>query len=92
MTENPTHENTAHWRKSIQITLLLLFIWFTSSFGFGILWRDWADQTLPPVGNAPFGFWMAQQGSILVFVGLLAVYSLCMNKLDRAHATSNTKG
>ena len=26
------------------------------------------DQNAPSVGNAPFGFWMAQQGSIIIFV------------------------
>ena len=33
-------------------------------------------------GGAPLGFWMAQQGSILCFVGLLIAYSFLMNRLD----------
>ncbi|MEO1185468.1 MAG: sodium/substrate symporter small subunit, partial [Cyanobacteria bacterium J06636_27] len=35
--------------------------------------------------GVPFGFWMAQQGSILVFVALIFIYAVQMDKLDRKH-------
>jgi len=35
------------------------------------------------LGGVPLGFWFAQQGSIYVFVVLIAVYVLVMNRLDR---------
>ncbi len=72
-----------HWRNSIIITLSILSIWFLCSFGCGIIWRDWCDAKLPSVGHAPFGFWMAQQGSIIIFVILLVVYATLMRALDR---------
>ena len=50
------------------ILFVLLSIWFVASFGCGILFREWLDQNAPSIGNAPFGFWMAQQGSIITFV------------------------
>jgi putative solute:sodium symporter small subunit len=34
------------------------------------------------VGSAPFGFWMAQQGSIICFVLILIVYAVLMGRLD----------
>jgi len=40
------------------------------------------DQNMPHVGNAPFGFWMAQQGSIICFVSLLITYAVLMYRLD----------
>jgi putative solute:sodium symporter small subunit len=43
------------------------------------------DANLPSIGNAKFGFWMAQQGSIICFVLLLVLYAFLMNKLDHKH-------
>jgi putative solute:sodium symporter small subunit len=40
---------------------------------------------MPKIGTAPFGFWMAQQGSIITFVLILVVYAWAMNKLDEKH-------
>ena len=43
------------------------------------------DSVVPNVGGAPFGFWMAQQGSIIGFLILLFLYMVLMNRLDRKH-------
>ena len=75
----------AHRRACLKITLSLLAVWFLVSFGCAILFRDWLDANLPSVGNAPFGFWMAQQGSIVCFVLILIVYAVLMNRLDKKH-------
>jgi putative solute:sodium symporter small subunit len=79
--ENPP----SHRRSCLRLTLLLLAFWFVASFGSGILFRDWLDANFPSVGHAPFGFWMAQQGSIFCFVLLLIVYAVLMNRLDKKH-------
>lgn len=78
----------AHRRACLKLTLGLLAVWFIISFGAAILMRDWLDANLPAIGNAPFGFWMAQQGSIIGFVVLLIVYAISMNRLDRKHGYS----
>ena len=78
----------AHWRACLKITLSLLAVWCIVSFGAAILLRDWCDEKLPNIGNAPFGFWMAQQGSIITFVLILVVYAWLMNRLDRKHGYS----
>ncbi len=75
----------AHRRACLKITLSLLAVWFVVSFGCAILLRDWMDANLPSIGNAPFGFWMAQQGSIICFVLILIVYAVLMNRLDKKH-------
>lgn len=74
-----------HRKSCLKIVLSLLCVWFFVSYGCGILFRDWLDVNAPQVGNAPFGFWMAQQGSILSFVVLLIVYAILMNRLDHKH-------
>jgi putative solute:sodium symporter small subunit len=81
----------AHRRACLKLVLSLLAVWFSVSFGCGILFREWLDLHAPQVGNAPFGFWMAQQGSILCFVLLLVVYAFLMNRLDAKHGYSEGK-
>ena len=73
----------AYWRASIKIVLGLLTVWFIVSYGCGILFKEQLDSF--SIGGAPFGFWMAQQGAIIVFVILLIVYAVLMNKLDKKH-------
>ena len=86
MTQPNTSKSNAqidHWRGSLKILFFILAIWFLASFGCGIIFKDTLDAY--KVGGAPLGFWMAQQGSILCFVGLLLSYSFWMNRLDEQH-------
>ena len=71
----------AYWRANLRILAILMSIWFTVSFGCGILFVDQLNQI--KLGGFRFGFWMAQQGSIYVFLVLIFVYVRFMNKLDR---------
>lgn len=81
----------AHRKGCLKIVIALLVVWFAVSFGCGILFREWLDANVPQVGNAPFGFWMAQQGSIFCFVLLLVIYAVLMNRLDAKHGYSEGK-
>ena len=71
----------AYWRANLRILAILMSIWFVVSFGCGILFVEPLNQI--KLGGFKFGFWMAQQGSIYVFVALIFVYVRFMNKLDR---------
>ena len=71
----------AYWRANLRILAILMSIWFVVSFGCGILFVEPLNQI--KLGGFKFGFWMAQQGSIYVFVALIFVYVRQMNKLDR---------
>lgn len=82
-----TGPSNPYWRKNLQYVGSLLAIWFIVSYGFGILLADWLDQY--QVAGFKLGFWFAQQGSIYVFVILIAVYVKLMNRLDRLHDLSD---
>lgn len=83
-TPKPTSERARqYWRKNIRCVLILLSIWFTVSFGCGILLVDALDQVRIPGTGFKLGFWFAQQGSIYVFLVLIGVYVWYMNRLDR---------
>lgn len=72
-----------YWRQNIKYLVILLTIWFTVSFGFGILLIDELNQF--KIGGFKLGFWFAQQGSIYVFVILILTYIFLMNKLDKKY-------
>ena len=75
----------AYNRSSLIILFSLLAIWFLASFVCSILCREWLDVNFPKIGNAPFGFWMSQQGSIITFILVLVAYKILMNRLDAKH-------
>jgi len=72
-----------YWKKNLKYLVILLSIWFTVSFGFGILLIDELNQI--KIGGFKLGFWFAQQGSIYVFVILIFIYIGLMNKLDKKY-------
>ncbi|MEM6752848.1 MAG: DUF4212 domain-containing protein [Cyanobacteria bacterium P01_C01_bin.38] len=73
----------AYWRKNVALIRNLLIVWALVSLVFSILLVE-PLNTIQFFG-VPFGFWMAQQGSILVFVALIFIYAIQMDKLDREH-------
>lgn len=81
MSENSS--NNAYWSANMRIIVVSLIIWALVSFGFGILLRPLLSTI--SVGGTDLGFWFAQQGSILVFLGIIFFYAFKMNKLDREH-------
>jgi putative solute:sodium symporter small subunit len=72
-----------YWKENLKYLMILLSVWFTVSFGFGILLIDELNQF--KIGGFKLGFWFAQQGSIYVFVLLIFIYIYLMNKLDKKY-------
>jgi len=64
--------------------MVMLVIWFVVPFLGGIVFVDFFNQF--HLGGYKLGFWIAQQGSIYLFVVLIFVYAFKMNKLDDLHA------
>lgn len=76
-------KRTAYWRASLRLIFSVLIVWFLVSFGAGILGREFLDQWHLPGTGFPLGFWFAQQGSIVVFVVLIAFYVRAASRLDK---------
>jgi putative solute:sodium symporter small subunit len=72
-----------YWRRNLRYLAVLLAVWFVVSYGAGILFAETLDRFRIPGTGFPLGFWFAQQGSIYVFVVLIFVYVVLMNRLDR---------
>jgi putative solute:sodium symporter small subunit len=73
----------SYWQANTALIRNLLIIWTLVSLVFSIL----LVQPLNAIRffGVPFGFWMAQQGTILIFVGLIFTYAFQMDNLDRKH-------
>ncbi|MFQ5527048.1 MAG: DUF4212 domain-containing protein [Thermoanaerobaculia bacterium] len=72
-----------YWRKNLRIMAALLAVWAFAGLGCGVLLADRLNQFR--LAGFPLGFWFAQQGSILVFVLLILIYGLALNRLDDEH-------
>ncbi len=71
---------TLYWKRNLKLMGVLLTIWAVVSYGCGILFVEQLNTIR--IGGFPLGFWFAQQGSIYVFVVLIFVYYVMMQKLD----------
>ncbi|AFZ60707.1 DUF4212 domain-containing protein [Anabaena cylindrica FACHB-243] len=78
-------QRRAYWRANTTLIRNLLIIWALVSLVFSILLVEPLNSIR--FFGVPFGFWMAQQGSILVFVVLIFTYAFQMDKLDRKYNT-----
>ena len=74
-------DQVAYWRRNLRYIVAILAVWLAVTAGASILLADELDAVR--VGGFPLGFWFAEQGAILVYVVLVAVYARLMNSLDR---------
>lgn len=74
-----------YWSANIRTMLVLLVIWAVAGLGAGVLIADWLNQFYLFGSGFPLGFWFAHQGSIIVFVFLILIYCIQMNRLDARH-------
>ena len=77
----PSRSAHRYWVANLRIVGALLAIWAAVSFGCGIVFVEPLNAIR--IGEAKLGFWFAQQGSIYVFVVLIAVYVLWLDRLDK---------
>jgi putative solute:sodium symporter small subunit len=81
MTKPTLHKQ--YWRANLLVLAGLLSIWFVASSVLSIFLVEPLNEF--KIGGFPLGFWIAQQGSILVFILLVLAYALIMRRLDRKY-------
>lgn len=69
------------WRRGLRLIAALLAAWFSASLGLGVLFAAPLNEVR--FFGFPLGFWFAQQGAILIFLVLLVVNAVAMDRIER---------
>ena len=73
-----------HWRRTTRLMLTHLGVWFF--FGYIIhMFVKPLNTIIIPILGFPLGFYMAAQGSLIVFVTMLFLFARQQNQIDREH-------
>ena len=77
----------AHWQKTTRLMLMHLGTWFF--FGYIIhMFVGPLNKIVIPILGFPLGFYMAAQGSLIVFVVMLFVFAWQQDRIDREHGVA----
>ena len=85
MTSASKSQEKMHWKKLRSLTFVLLSIWFVVSFSIIFFARELAGLS---IFGWPVSFYMAAQGSILIYLLLIAIYAIVAKKIDASASSS----
>ena len=68
-----TEKHREYWKRNLNLTLTLLAIWFVVTF------------VMANIAGFPFSFYMAAQGSLIIYIVIIAVYAKKMGRLDEEY-------
>ena len=74
-----TAKHQEYWHRNLRITAVLLAIWFLVTFVMGYFARPLAEINF---FGWPLSFYMAAQGSLIIYVAILYYYAKKMRSLD----------
>ena len=77
-----TQTHVDYWHKNLMLTAILLVIWFVATFVLA-----WFAVPLAEIKffGWPFSFYMAAQGSLIIYVIIIGVYAWKMRQYDIEH-------
>jgi putative solute:sodium symporter small subunit len=76
-----------HWVRTTSLMLTHLGVWFF--FGYIIhMFVNVLNQYTVPILKFPLGFYMAAQGSLIVFVVMLFVFAWQQDRIDSQHGVA----
>lgn len=77
-----TQTHVDYWQKNLKLSAVLLVIWFLVTYVMA-----WYAIPLAEINffGWPLSFYMAAQGSLIVYVAIIGFYALRMRKNDIEH-------
>lgn len=72
----------SYWQRTRRLTLALLALWATVTFVLNWFAPELNDYTF---FGFPLGFYMAAQGQMLIFLGIIWFYNRRMDRLDEEY-------
>jgi putative solute:sodium symporter small subunit len=83
-----TEVQEQYWQKNLNVTAKLMGVWFVVTFVVTFFARDLNFNFF----GWPFSFWMASQGSLIIYVLIIWYYASYMNKIDQEHGVAEEEG
>lgn len=80
MADLSPEQRATYWRYNVRLTAALLVVWFVVTFLLGGLFASALNELV--VLGFPLGYYVAAQGSIVVFLVETVVYAKLMNAKD----------
>jgi putative solute:sodium symporter small subunit len=77
-----TQNHIDYWQKNLRITAILLVIWFIATFV--VAWYAVPLASINIFGW-PLSFYMAAQGSLIIYVIIIGYYAIKMKAYDNEH-------
>lgn len=81
---SPAHTSApsanGYWKKTLRLTLWLLALWFSATFCVVYFARELDRVNL---FGWPLSFYMAAQGSLLVYLAIVMLYTARMGRADK---------
>jgi putative solute:sodium symporter small subunit len=74
-----TEKHREYWRRNLNITIVLLAIWFVVTFVMAYFARPLAEINF---FGWPLSFYMGAQGSLIVYLVIIWYYARKMRQLD----------
>ena len=74
-----TEKHHEYWRRNLNITIVLLAIWFVVTFVMAYFARPLAEINF---FGWPLSFYMGAQGSLIVYLIIIGYYARKMRQLD----------
>ncbi|HRE19472.1 MAG TPA: DUF4212 domain-containing protein [Rhabdaerophilum sp.] len=72
--------NELHWKKTSSLMITMMVLWAIFSFGIHMFVNQ---LNAIKIAGFPLGFYMAAQGSLIVFVAMLFWFAKAQDKIDR---------
>ena len=68
-----------YWSRNLRVTAILMGVWFFVTYVIAFFARDLSFT----IFGWPFSFYMAAQGSLIVYLIIIGYYARYMSQLDR---------
>ena len=78
-----------HWRRARRLTVSALLVWFGATFCTVFFARELSTLTM---FGWPLSFYLAAQGVALVYLAVIGVYAVAMERIDRRFARQLERG
>lgn len=75
-----TAQHEQYWKSNLRLISVLVALWFVATFVMSFFARELSTLHL---FGWPLSFYMAAQGTLLIYLGLIGYYAIRMNQLDR---------